>query len=287
MKLLRKSASLTLHNYSRENLVDYVRAGLVFHKENGFDAADLSIGNLDLASDGWREQTEGILAASAEVGLGIELCHLPFLNGNPQKNEAVLTAFAEKMHRAIDAASALGVSHAVLHPVAPSLSMKAYNRTEQRDFVLGNLAPFVEHAERVGLSLAVENMRVVPSVVSSHRYCQEPEELCEVADTLGIGICWDFGHANTVGFCQSEALAYVGKRLCVLHVNDNDGIEDEHLAPFMGTVNWRDAMHGLALAGFDGLLNYEVSAGKIPAQMRSTFAKYLAEAADVLNEYIE
>ena len=287
MKLLRKSASLKLHSCSQENLVDYVRAGLVFHKEHGFDAADLSMGSLDLASDGWRRQVEGILEASSEVGLGIELCHLPCLNGNPQKNEAVLTAFAEKMHRAIDAASALGVSHAVLHPTTPLLPMKKYDRAAQRDFVLGHLSPFVEHAERVGLSLAVENMRIPPSVVSSHRYCQEPEELCEVADTLGIGICWDFGHANTVGFCQSEALAYVGKRLRVLHVNDNDGIEDEHLAPFMGTIDWRDAMHGLALAGFDGLLNYEVSAGKIPAQMRSTFAKYLAEAADVLNEYIE
>lgn len=287
MKPLRKSASLNLHSYSRENIVDYIRAGLAFHKQNGFDAADFGIGNLDLANDGWRRQVEGILEASHEVGLRIEVCHLPFLNGNPQKNEVVLTAFAEKMHRAIDAAAALGVDHAVLHPTAPSLPMKAYDRAAQRDFVLRHLAPFAEHADKVGLSLAVENMRIPPSVGSTHRYCQEPEDLCEVADALGIGICWDFGHANTVGFCQSEALAHVGKRLRVLHVNDNDGIEDEHLPPFVGTVNWRDAMHGLALAGFDGLLNYEVGAGRVPAAMRPTFAKYLAEAADALASYIE
>lgn len=287
MQLLRKSSSLNLHSHSRENIVEYTKAGLAFHKEMGFDAADFGMGNLDLAGDGWREQVEQILAASADTGIRIEVCHLPFLNGNPQKNAALLQAFGEKMHRAIDAAAALGVDCAVLHPTAPMLPMKSYSRVGQYDFVMGHLAPFAEHAARVGLTLAVENMRIVPTVGSSHRYCQSPDELCEVADALGIGICWDFGHANTVGFKQSEALSYVGKRLKVLHVNDNDGIEDEHLAPFMGMVDWRDAMHGLALAGFDGLLNYEVGAGRIPGAMRRTFAQYLAEAADALASYIE
>ena len=85
---------------------------------------------------------------------------------------------------------------------------------------------------------------------------------------------------------QSEALAYVGKRLKVLHVNDNLGADDDHIAPFMGNVDWVDAMYGLALAGFDGPLNYEVGASRIPTELRSDLAKYLVDAADKLMEYI-
>ena len=86
---------------------------------------------------------------------------------------------------------------------------------------------------------------------------QMPEELCDVADTLGIGICWDFGHANISGVKQSKGLAYVGKRLKVLHVNDNFAGDDIHILPFTGNVDWRDAMHGLALSEFDGLRKNE------------------------------
>ena len=105
--------------------------------------------------------------------------------------------------------------------------------------------------EKYGVNIVVENMRPVPKFTPVHRYCQEPEELCRVADKLGIGICWDFGHANLAALRQSKALETVGSRLKMLHVNDNRGIDDDHLPPLFGTVDWRDAMHGLALAGFD------------------------------------
>ena len=52
--------------------------------------------------------------------------------------------------------------------------------------------------------------------------------------------------------------------------------------PFIGSVDWKDAMYGLALTGFDGVFNFEVSAGRMPASMCETFARYLVEAADEL-----
>ena len=55
----------------------------------------------------------------------------------------------------------------------------------------------------------------------------------------------------------------------------------------MGNVNWRDAMHGLALAGFDGLFNFELNTGRVPPAMRRTFATYVREAATQLLTYIE
>jgi len=286
MKKLRVCSGLNLHAYPKEDLSAYLRAGLEFHKENGFDAADISITTFDLTADKWIPQIEQAKEAANEVGIRFELCHLPYFYIDPKNNEAAFLAFCKKMHCAIDAAAALGVDFAVLHPSTITLPMKQYTRTEQREFVLRHLSPFAEHAAQAGVSLALENMRIPPSVTATHRYCQEPDELCEVVDVLGIGVCWDFGHANTVGFKQSEALEYIGKRLKVLHVHDNDSIEDEHLPPFLGNINWRDAMHGLALAEFDGLFNYELSCGKVPAALRSAYANYLTGAAQILMEYI-
>ena len=44
---------------------------------------------------------------------------------------------------------------------------------------------------------------------------------------------------------------------------------------------------GLALTGFDGLINFEISTGRIPASARPAFAQYLISVAHELMTYIE
>ena len=287
MKHLRISSPLNLHYHPQENISEYIKAGLLFHKEMGFDSVDFSMGLLDLTNDNWRPRLEQAMADAKEIGIKPELCHLPFIGGGSCKDEAAMADFCKKMHRAIDAAALLGADYAVLHPTTASMPLRKFNRTEQYDQVMRHLAPFAEHASKVGLNIVVENMRVFPGSMLSHRYCQDPDELCDIADALGIGVCWDFGHANISGIKQSEGLSYVGKRLKVVHVNDNCAIDDEHIAPFTGNIDWRDAMHGLALVDFNGPLNYELATGRIPAAARKEYAKYLIAIAGELMSYIK
>ena len=287
MKTLKTSSSLNLHCHSKENISEYIRAGLEFNKKMGFDAANLDLASSLFDADGWQLYIENALKDSQEVGLDIKLAHLPIIGGEARKYPDILAKFNEKLIRAVDGAKLLGVDYAVLHPVTMTLPGTAYNRRDQHDFVVRDLSPTVERAAKVGLKVVIENMRVTPHFVESHRYCQTPDELCDVADALGIDVCWDFGHANISGIRQSEALAYVGKRLKVLHVNDNVAFEDDHILPFMGTVDWRDAMHGLALAEFDGLMNFEIATQRLPAAVRESFAEYILKAAKELMSYIE
>ena len=240
----------------------------------------------DLSNDGWQPVIERAKTDADEVGIHFELCHLPF-SGRVSTPSDYLPIFNAQMYRAIDAAKMLGVDYAVLHPNTSTLHMQKYDKTAQYDLVMSHLAPFAEYAQKVGVNIAVENMRVIHENYPVHRYCQTPDELCDIADALGIGVCWDFGHANISGVKQSEGLAYVGKRLKVLHVNDNFAGEDIHILPFTGNVDWLDAMHGLALAEFDGLFNFELSVARVPSDMREIFAKYATSAADVLMGYIE
>ncbi len=281
MKKLRISAASNLLGSPSGDVNEYVRTVFRFYKDAGFDAVDLRLTTLDLTSDGWQPQVEQILKDSDTLGIRSELGHLPYDGMSDVEN------FKARMHRAIDASAALGLTCAVLHPNATTLPMRKYRHKEQYDMVMDLLAPFAEHAHRIGLSIAIENMRVVPGAMHVHRFCQSPNEVCEIADALGIGVCWDFGHANISGVQQSEALAYIGKRLKVIHVNDNRGIDDEHILPFTGNVEWKDAMHGLALAGFEGLFNFELNTSRLPVSMQKIYAAYVVESAGELMSYIE
>ena len=78
----------------------------------------------------------------------------------------------------------------------------------------------------------------------------------------------------------------VGSRLKVIHVNDNFATGDIHIAPFTGTVDWKDAMLGLKKTGYAGSINYEVSSKRQPPELRRDFAAYLIDAAKVLISYL-
>lgn len=287
MKKLQVSSALNLcPRKAEQDAVGYVYDSIRFYRECGFDTADFGTTLLDLSSnEAWKPQVEAIMTDATDQGFDFYMGHLPFMGGI-SKNEAVMEDFKNKMHNAIDAAAALGLKYAVMHPNAANFPLVKYDHDEQRTVTLDLLSPFVEHANRVGLNVIVENMRVQSGKMQCHRYCMTAEELCDLADTLGIGVCWDFGHAHLSGLKQSKALEYVGSRLKAVHVNDNGGIEDDHVLPFSGQVNWKDAMHGLALTGFDGPLNFELAV-RAPANLRKSHAKYVLEIANELMSYME
>ena len=273
-----------MHPKYGKTIPETITEAVAFHKKVGFDALDFPIYLLDFSTDtSWQSYVDEALEASKKYGIKFEICHLPFDTKIRTKPE-LLPEFNERMHRAIDAAKALGVRYAVLHPNTATAPMQDFDPEFEKANVLEHLTPFVEHAKRIGLDVVIENTRLIHDLRPTHRYCQTPEELCDIADALDIGICWDFGHANLAGLKQSRALEYVGKRLKVLHVNDNSGHDDEHMPPFAGLVDWKDAMHGLALAGFDGLFNYELSVYKVPDGIREAFAAYtLASARELIS----
>ena len=68
--------------------------------------------------------------------------------------------------------------------------------------------------------------------------------------------CWDTGHANCEGNQYDEIMA-IGKELYAVHYNDNRGGLDEHVMPFMGTLNHDEVMHALIDVGFKGYFTLE------------------------------
>ncbi|OPY38483.1 MAG: endonuclease IV [Methanoregula sp. PtaU1.Bin051] len=83
-----------------------------------------------------------------------------------------------------------------------------------------------------GILACVENMISVKEFL-----CRDAGELIGMTSGIeGIGMTFDFGHANTVGKVD-EFLPLVS-RADHIHIHDNHGGRDEHLALGDGTINW-------------------------------------------------
>jgi sugar phosphate isomerase/epimerase len=103
----------------------------------------------------------------------------------------------------------------------------------------------IEHlrafAKPLGVRILLEN---IPNELST------PDRLVEMiraAHFDDVGICFDFGHAHIMG-SVSEAFEILRKQIWSTHVHDNDKVNDSHLWPGQGTINWKEAMELLRSA---------------------------------------
>jgi len=66
-------------------------------------------------------------------------------------------------------------------------------------------------------------------------------------------------------------IAGLGDHLIGLHLNDNDGHSDQHLAPGEGCADWPGLTRLIAATGYRGVLMHEVAAGPDPEErLRAT-----------------
>ncbi len=131
-----------------------------------------------------------------------------------------------------------------LSPVGKLVPQKVWNLQKEALRQIGRCA--VEHS----VLACVENMIGVKEFL-----CQLPEELIGMTEGIeGIGMTFDFGHANTLGKVNSF-LPYVNKASHI-HIHDNHGSSDEHLALGDGLINW-DVV-GKSIAGnYNGVIVVE------------------------------
>ena len=223
----------------------------------GIGAIDMSLEGLDFSDGSWRSVLYAASRRAQEKNISLPLCHLSFYMPNP-KDGALMAKYGEELMHGIDAAALMGIGRAVTHPIAFYSKDATYG-----DWVRANMAfltPVVEYAKEKGVRICIENMPSYKEAPDNHLYGSCALNISSLAEKLGCGICWDTGHANISGYRQSEQLAVIGDRLDALHIHDNDGLQDSHLVPFDGNIDWDDVASGLRCCGFSGILDIEVTA---------------------------
>ena len=254
--------------------------------------------NFILKGDDWQAKVEKAAQIAADLGVTFSQAHAPFIRGCDKKCDAAFKTpgyqeyFEECTRRAYLACKILGVKYITAHPI--TCSHLNFERKASREANHAFYDKYVELGIKNGVGTAFENMLPCPDVtVLPARYCQHYDELIELVDSYNdpmVGICWDTGHANGMLYDQARSLRTVGKRLRSLHINDNIPCSrDEHLLPFMGSIDWYSVMGALAEIGYQGDMTLETHVGQDAfGKLQESMLKVSLDAAktliDIYNE---
>lgn len=155
--------------------------------------------------------------------------------------------------RQMEMLDAMGVPCAVLHGDPMTNENVPYEEKLKRNVeALKKLLSLSSHTK---VTLCLENLR--------HIFRGIDEILC-VIDAVGsdrLAVCLDTGHLNiTKTGTQRDFILKAGNRLRALHIANNDGKEDRHLAPFTGSVgiDFTEVVDALREINYTGLFNYEI-----------------------------
>ena len=179
--------------------------------------------------------------------------------------------------RQIEMYEAIGVRCAVLHAES-----KEDMKLDGDAWLSNNVEAIRALMSRIGhvdITVCLENMRT---------YSESVELLLALIEGAGspkLGICLDTGHLNLMrANTHVEFIHKAGKYLKALHIADNEGERDQHLAPFgRGNVDFEAVVAALREIGYEGMFNYEIpgECGK-PLPVMHAKMRYLKEAYDYL-----
>lgn len=202
----------------------------------------------------WKDAVYRLRDVADELGMQFVQAHSQ--GGNPlAEDRAHVDFLLEATLRSIEICELLGISNTVVHNgFEKGISKEAW--FEKNKAFYSRLFPTME---RCGVNVLCENS--TRSNVGDRYFINTGKDMLEFiqyVDHPMIHGCWDTGHANCEGNQYDEILA-IGKELYAIHYNDNHGAKDEHVAPFLGTLNNDEVMQALIDVGFSGYFTLESS----------------------------
>lgn len=259
----------------------------------GFRDVDLNFAwtrrrQTELYFDNWKEWIKQCRGLLDELGMTVSQTHAPFYNvidpAYPYREEE-----EEMVRRSIIAAGELGAGIVVIHGGSVNYRPDYQkNKIENMEY----LKPHIELAAKCGVTIAIENLfdeNDLQKRVRVPRYLADPEDLIDLVDSLhalyeNVGIVWDFGHANLMNWNQPECLEMIGKRLIATHVQDNYGVVDDHLLPYLGNIEWEPIMKTLKKIDYEGAFAYETHkmTDRLPDPMIDAMLRYSFELGNYL-----
>jgi protein FrlC len=168
-------------------------------------------------------------------------------------NDIVRQDSIQYMKECVDNAVELG-SPILL--VVPGRTIYGQDREDGLKRLADSVDAVCQYAFQYDIKLGVEpaNRFVTDLVVTA-------ADAMRVISELGhanLGVVLDTGHMNLGSETTQKAVQLLGDHLLQLHVNDNDGIQQQNLVPGEGTFNFRELVDTLYQTNFDGALSAEL-----------------------------
>ena len=249
-------------------------------KEAGFDAIDYSYYYdkecEDVLGDGYKEYAKKLREHLDEVGIICNQAHAPFSLKYGLKNNISEREYLWMIH-ALESASILGARNIVVHSITvpEGVNFEEYNIEYYKSFI--------PYCEKFGIHIAVENLFCIDT--KRKRLAGKlgsPAELNNIVEKINspwIVACVDIGHAALTGYEPEDFINGMNPNILkALHVHDNDYIDDKHILPYTGELNWEAIMNSLKKAEYTGDLTFEIIKylDKFPDELFSEVMKFAA-----------
>ena len=232
----------------KEAVQTCVNAG---YKVLDMNFASYSRGTLPMTQPNWEYWVKDVKEFADSLGVEWQQAHAHFyrwIKASPEEK----VWHEELIRRSIIGAGILEAKWLVIHPGT------VYDDTwySQAESLKANVEAFQRYAElasKYNVGIAIENMFEGQGY---RRFGAPVDDLLELYEQLNdpetFGICWDTGHAHLQKINQAAALRRIGRRLKALHIADNKGEKDDHIAPYFGTIEWEPILRALKEIGYEG-----------------------------------
>ena len=247
-------------------------------KESGFDGVDANLDHVFTPGQVRRKEIPEMIKnfdetaffkffepfrdCAAKYGVENVQAHSTFPNwfANDPEYNAFLLDLQKKMIRAC---AFIGCSRLVIHPFFAAYEAML-PRDEEFKINVDGYMELAETAKENGVTILLENMFVVNRGKPYAACCSDIGTACDLIDTLNekagerrFAFCLDTGHILLTAADIYTAMVRLGDRLEAFHIHDNNGMGDQHLAPYMGILDWNRFVEGLRSIKFDKPLSFE------------------------------
>src|SRR5215471_11556466 len=142
----------------------------------------------------------------------------------------------DELKRAIDVSEELPFPRMIVHMGGS----REVPDPRKRDAAFSSLEHLILHARHAGVTICVEN---TTSEMGEPAYLRS---FVEETRLTGLRFNFDIGHAHLAELPEEERLekgfAPLRDLVSSVHLHDNHGDKDEHLAPYEGTIDWPAAV---------------------------------------------
>ena len=258
-----------------------IDAGMKAIADAGFDAVDLDLDahykwedlKNGIRSDFFDDDKiypylDGIKAAAEKYGLEIGQAHAPaplYVHESPAGSKIV----QDDVRRSIELCEYVGCTHLVVHPLFHGgTRFPAMTKEEEYAANIEFFTSIIPLLKKHGVVCCLENMwgedwrtkKIYTAICSDiNETIKYIDELNAFAGEKRFGFCLDVGHLLLLGQDPCYWAEKLGERLVLIHTHDNDGVNDEHIIPYLGVCNWDRFVIGLRKNGFKGNLDFETS----------------------------
>ena len=259
-------------------------------REHGYDCCDFCMADTeDALYSGTEAEFAARLAkerAAAEIaGIRIHQVHGPWRWPFQDATEADRAERMEKMKKSIRGTALLGCRYWVIHPIMPygihDAGTELADQTWEMNFAF--MCELLKTAKEVDVVICLENL---PFTQFSLASAEAVKRFVAQMNDENFKACLDTGHAAVFpGADVAGAIRLLGEDIRVLHVHDNDGLDDRHFMPYFGVIDWASVKQALQDISFTGVLSLESSLPRtLPEAQVENAQRLLAGIAKQLAE---